>query len=100
MEKKCSENEILERLFNEHVKLDDQISGLHQKVLNTILEVLIHEAREVSPDFKEVYREIFYGGSYFDKLKIKSTPYEYDLNFVFKEPKSSFNICNLGDDFR
>ena len=56
MEKKCSENEILERLFNEHVKLDDQISGLHQKVLNTILEVLIHEAREVSPDFKEVYR--------------------------------------------
>jgi len=50
-QKKCSENEILERLFNEHVKLDKQISGLHQKVLNTILEVLIHEAREVSPDF-------------------------------------------------
>ena len=65
-----------------------------------MLETLIEQAKEVSPGFREVFREIFYGGSYFDKLKVKSTPYEYDLNFVFYEPKSSFDICNLGDDFR
>jgi len=82
------------------VKLNGHSSQLHQRVLNKMLEALIEQAKEVSPDFREVYREIFYGGSYFDKLKVKSTPYEYDLNFVFHEPKSSFDICNLGDDFR
>ena len=100
MDKKRSENEILEKLFNERVKLDEQSSQLHQRVLEKMLETLIQQAKEVSPEFREVFREIFYGGSYFDKLKVKSTPYEYDLNFVFKEPKSSFDICNLGDDFR
>ena len=100
MEKKRSENEILENLFNKKVKLNEQSSQLHQRVLEKMLEALIETAKEVSPEFKEVYREIFYGGSYFDKLKVKSTAYEYDLNFVFKEPKSSFDICNLGDDFR
>ena len=98
--KKKSENEILENLFNERVKLDEQSSQLHQRVLEKMLETLIQQAKEVSPEFKEVFREIFYGGSFFDKLKVKTTDYEYDLNFVFKEPKSSFDICNLGDDFR
>ena len=100
MQKKQSENDILEKLFNEEVKLNEHSSQLHQRVLNKMLETLIEQAKEVSPDFREVFREIFYGGSYFDKLKVKSTPYEYDLNFVFYEPKSSFDICNLGDDFR
>ena len=100
MQKNQSENEILEKLFNEKVKLNEHSSQLHQRVLNKMLETLIEQAREVSPGFREVYREIFYGGSYFDNLKVKSTPYEYDLNFVFNEPKSSFDICNLGDDFR
>ena len=97
---KRSENEILENLYNAEVKLDEQTSQLHQRVLNKMLETLIQQAKEVSPEFREVYREIFYGGSFFDKLKVKSTPYEYDLNFVFNEPKSSFDICNLGGDHR
>ena len=31
---------------------------------------------------------------------MKSTDYEYDLNVVFKQPKSSVHISNLGDDYR
>ena len=98
--KKRSENEILENLYDKEVKLDEGSSQLHQRVLNKMLDTLIQQAKEVSPEFKEVFREIFFGGSFFDHLKVKSTPYEYDLNFVFKEPKSSFDICNLGGDYR
>ena len=58
-----------------------------------------HAAIE-SPEFKEVYERIYYGGSYFDGLKVKSTSYEYDLNIVFKTPKTSWRICNLGIDQR
>ena len=65
-----------------------------------VLEAVIQTAKKKSEDFSELYREIYYGGSYYDKLKVKSTDYEFDLNVVFKQPKSSVHICNLGDDMR
>ena len=61
---------------------------------------MINTAKDESSDFREVFREIFYGGSFYDDLKVKSTPYEFDLNVVFKTPKTSWSICNLGRDLR
>ena len=69
-------------------------------MLEAVLEAIIQKAKFKSEDFSELYREIYYGGSYYDKLKVKSTDYEYDLNVVFKQPKSSVHISNLGDDYR
>lgn len=69
-------------------------------MLEAVLEAIIQKAKFKSEDFSELYREIYYGGSYYDKLKVKSTDYEFDLNVVFKQPKSSVHICNLGDDYR
>ena len=68
--------------------------------MKAVLEAVLREAKNKSEDFSELYREIYYGGSYYDKLKVKSTDYEYDLNVVFKQPKSSVHISNLGDDYR
>ena len=70
------------------------------ELLEAVLEAIIQKAKFKSEDFSELYREIYYGGSYYDKLKVKSTDYEFDLNVVFKQPKSSVHICNLGDDYR
>ena len=81
-------------------KIDEKRSKDHRDVLNAVLEAVLREAKNKSEDFSELYREIYYGGSYYDKLKVKSTDYEYDLNVVFKQPKSSVHISNLGDDYR
>ena len=80
--------------------LDEKISKKTERVLDTVLKTVIDNAKKYSEDFNELYRELYYGGSYYDKLKVKSTEYEFDLNVVFTSPKSSFNICNLGDDQR
>ena len=76
------------------------MASLSTKVLDEILKELIPKAKEETPEFGEVYREIYKGGSYYDGLKVKSTDFEYDLNVVFKKPKSSYHISNLGDDYR
>ena len=113
------QNKLLEDLYITEVKLgkirdnqsiiiyaslcliiDDQRSKDHSDVLKSVLEAVILAAKNKSDDFSELYREIYYGGSYYDKLKVKSTNYEFDLNVVFKQPKSSVHICNLGDDMR
>ena len=86
--------------FLNFFKIDDKRSKDHGDVLKSVLSAVIQAAKTKSEDFSELYREIYYGGSYYDKLKVKSTEYEYDLNVVFKQPKSSVHICNLGDDHR
>ena len=79
---------------------DDKRSQLHVKVLNVVLNQLISTAKQESPEFKEVFSKIYHGGSFYEGLKVKSTPFEYDLNVVFGKPKSSWTICNLGKDYR
>ena len=110
------QNKVLEKLYIEEVKLgnstssqrhqiivniiDEDLSKKNDQVLKTLLKKVIETAKQTSPDFSELYRELYYGGSYYDKLKVKSTEYEFDLNVVFASPKSSYHICNLGDDHR
>ena len=79
---------------------DEKLSKKNERVLNNVLKTVIKTAKGSSPEFSELYRELYYGGSYYDKLKVKSTEYEFDLNVVFASPKSSYHICNLGDDCR
>ena len=73
---------------------------LCRRVFDKVLDEIIASAKEENPSFKDVYSKIYYGGSYFDGLKVKSTSFEYDVNVVFKKPPTSFKIRNLGDDQR
>ena len=96
-----TQNKLLEELYIRKIKLDDDQDKKCQKVLTEVLRTVLEKAKEKSTDFKELYRETYYGGSYYDKLKVNSTDFEYDLNIVFKIPKqTSWYIANLGDDVR
>ena len=94
------ENHKLEQLYNSEIKLDVTEDKRCSKVLNKVLATVLATAKEKSSDFKELYRETYYGGSYYDGLKVKSTDFEYDLNIVFLTPKTSWALANLGDDVR
>ena len=95
-----SENHLLEKLYIEEIKLDEAQDGKSTKVLEKVLKTVLDTAKEKSADFKELYRETYYGGSYYDKLKVKSTDFEYDLNIVFGTPRTSWRLTSLGDDAR
>ena len=95
------ENDMLEDLYNRKIKLDPAQDRKCQMVLTKVLRTVIEKAKEKSPHFKELYKETYYGGSYYDKLKVNSTDFEFDLNIVFKIPKqTNWYIANLGDDVR
>lgn len=47
---------------------------------------MIREMKKEDRFFKELYTEIFYGGSYYDGLKV-GEPEEYDLDVLFKLPR-------------
>ena len=45
-----------------------------------------------------LYRDTYYGGSFFDGLKIGSSSQEFDLNIFFKWKMKHCQIVNLGQD--
>ena len=90
----------LERLYTQEIMLNKENEKKATKVLENVLKHVIDIAKMKSEPFHELFREIYYGGSYYDQLKVKSTDFEFDLNIVFQTPKTSWMLRNLGDDVR
>ena len=87
LDKPNQENHLLENLFDNDIKLDETQKKETKRVFDKVVPLVIDTAKQVSDEFKELYREIYYGGSYFDRLKVKSTEFEFDLNIVFQTQK-------------
>ena len=96
-----NENKLLEELYIRKIRLDEEKDRKCQRVLTEVLKTVIDKAKEKSHDFIELFKEIYYGGSYYDNLKVRSTDFEFDLNIVFKIPKhTEWSLTNLGVDVR
>ena len=91
---------FLEQLYAREIKLDEQEKKQYKALLQNVLSVVIEKMKEASPAFKELYRRNYYGGSFYDGLKVGSTGQEFDLNILFSWPDHSIKIANLGDDVR
>ena len=75
--------DILEHIYIENVLLDEIQSDRYEKTLKGVMDVLIFHMKE-TPLFYEFFDEVYFGGSFFDGLKLASTSQEFDLNLVFK----------------
>jgi hypothetical protein len=96
-----AENRLLEELYNRKIKLDVAEDRKCQLVLKKVLEVVLGTGKEKSPHFKELFKEIYYTGSYYDQLKVNSSDFEFDLNIVFRFPKETlWCLTHIGDDVR
>ena len=76
------QNKLLEELYIRKIKLDDAQDKKCQKVLIKVLQTVIDKARDKSAEFNELFREIYYGGSYYDNLKVNSTDASPEEIFV------------------
>ena len=81
---------LLEGLYTREIKLNEEDEKKATKVLDSVLKTVLRIAQVKSESFKELFREVYYGGSYYDRLKVKSTDFEFDLNIVFQNPKTSW----------
>lgn len=60
----------LENLYNEKVKVDENEENFYRGILKSLVDVIIREMKETSPAMAELYRETYWGGSFFDGLKV------------------------------
>ena len=78
-------NAILEEIYVEKVKLDEEEQDKSNRIIEVFREVMIRRMCANNGLFHAMYRELYYTGSFFDGLKI-CEPDEYDLNLVL-DPK-------------
>ena len=88
----------LEALYNRKVKIDDRESQRYQSLLNFLVEDVVSKMRETSKTFNALFSKIYYGGSFFDGLKVGSTDQEFDLNIIFKWREEDLEVVRLGED--
>jgi len=93
-----SQLHLLEKLYNQRIKLDAEEKKKYQGLLKHVVDTMISKMKETTPEFNDLYRETYYGGSFFDGLKIGSTEQEFDLNIVFKWKTQAGEITRLGED--
>ena len=95
-----SQLHLLEDLYNQRIKIDEEEQKKYQGLLKYVVDTMISKMKESTPEFNDLYRETYYGGSFFDGLKIGSTEQEFDLNIVFRWKSQSGEITGLGEDKR
>jgi len=93
-----SQLHLLEDLYNQRIKIDEEEQKKYQGLLKYVVDTMISKMKEKTPEFNDLYRETYYGGSFFDGLKIGSTEQEFDLNIVFKWKTQSLEITRLEED--
>ena len=89
----------LKRIVDENVKLDQKEANKYETVLRLVLAELILVMKETSTVFSDLFDEVYFGGSFFDGLKVASTMQEFDINIIFKLA-SSVALVDLGKDER
>ena len=85
---------LLEDLYNQRIKIDEEEQKKYQGLLKYVVDTMISKMKEATPEFNDLYRETYYGGSFFDGLKIGSTEQEFDLNIVFRWKSQSGEITD------
>ena len=91
-----SQTHELEQLYIERVRVDKDLENEYRGLLKHVVDLMISKMKAMSPVFEELYRETYYGGSFFDGLKVNSTKQEFDLNIVFK--RIPMEVTGLGED--
>ena len=88
----------LEELYNSRVRVDSALQKDYQGLLEYVMTTLITMMKQVSPMFGLLYRETYFGGSFFDGLKVNSTDQEFDLNIVFKWNPKDLKVAKVSSD--
>ncbi|CAG9862669.1 unnamed protein product [Phyllotreta striolata] len=80
---------VLIRINRDIISLSDVEVRRNNAILRSLLEdILIPEMKEKDPLFEKLFTRVFYGGSFYDGLRVKD-PNEFDLDLLLRLPKLS-----------
>lgn len=74
----------LKSKYDALVKKDEDINKEYNKILHTCLEQVLSDMRMRDATFGRLFREVYYGGSYFDRLAVGNLRHEFDLDIIFR----------------
>ena len=81
----------LKSKYDALVKKDEDISKEYNRILHACLDRVLFDMRRRDETFGRLYRDLYYGGSYFDKLAVGNLRHEFDLDVIFRvKDKTSF----------
>ena len=60
----------LEDLYGRNVIVDEEEAKKYRGILKHLVDVVIGNMKQTSPEMAELYRETYWGGSSFDGLKV------------------------------
>lgn len=78
---------VLQVINTDYVTLNSTVIANNNRILKETLTVMIKIMQDKDPLFAKLYEETFYGGSYFDDLKV-GKPDEFDLDLLLVLPKA------------
>merc|ERR1719158_494975 len=58
--KKMSQLQLLEELYNQRIKIDEDEQKKYQGLLKFVVDTMINKMKESTPEFKDLYRETYY----------------------------------------
>lgn len=74
------------QLINKHfVSLNNGEKSQNNVLLHSILAQITQKMCETNPFFKKLYSTVFYGGSFFDGIRV-GRPEEFDLDLLLHLP--------------
>ncbi|XP_044271594.1 cyclic GMP-AMP synthase-like [Tribolium madens] len=76
----------LNEINSKFISLQDKEVKRNNQILESILKTFIDKMKEKDPLFKKMFSRVFYGGSYYDGLRV-GKPEEFDLDLLLSVPK-------------
>lgn len=76
--------------INDVIALSQEEKARNNRILQQVTDEIIGIMKQKDPLFKAMYERKFYGGSFYDKLKV-GNPDEFDLDLVFTLPRLIVN---------
>ncbi|XP_056639349.1 cyclic GMP-AMP synthase-like receptor [Diorhabda sublineata] len=92
---KTMEN-VLQKINNKFIALPEEETKRNTIILDKVTEQLIEKMKDGNVLFNKMFQKIFYGGSYYDKLKV-GKPEEYDLDFLLTFPENGEPTIEVSD---
>lgn len=77
---------VLQRINREFISLSDNEIRRNNAILQQLLELITTKMKQTSTLFNSLYTRTFYGGSFFDGLRV-GQPDEFDLDLLLTIPK-------------
>ncbi|XP_018573273.1 uncharacterized protein LOC108912517 [Anoplophora glabripennis] len=77
---------VLKDINKKFVSLSDEDIKRNNTILKSILDLITEKMKLKDTLFKEMYTRVFFGGSYYDGLRV-GQPDEFDLDLLLSLPK-------------